>query len=183
MIKMHRLSSVVKEKVEAYVVSGVQEERKIELLDNLSIAVEKIQNKFENPIHNKAVKDGKEVENLCSCLEDIFQHGLKEKASQNSTKSAESLSFWTVVQKLSMKEDIQSIYRLSIIQSDVNRCRAWIRMKLKDHTIGSYIGLLTENSKVLKEFYNSNAFLRDAVKTESVRTLLQYVIASLDFYM
>eukprot|EP00795_Rhopilema_esculentum_P001579 gene1579-16031_t len=149
---MQRLSSVVKEKVEAYVVSGVQEERKIELLDNLSVAVEKVQSKFENPIHNKVVKEGKEVENLCSCLEDIFQHGLREKG-------------------------------LSIVQTDVNRCRAWIRMKLKDHTIGSYIGLLTENSKLLKEHYNTNAFLRDAVKTESVRTLLQYVIASLDFYI
>ena len=41
-------------------------------------------------------------------------------------------------------------FRLSIIQTEVNRCRAWIRMKLKDHTIGSYIGLLTENSKLLK---------------------------------
>ena len=29
----------------------------------------------------------------------------------NTTKSTDNLSFWGVVQKLSMKEDIQSIYR------------------------------------------------------------------------
>ena len=45
----------------------------------MNCTVLQVQSKFENPIHNKVVKDGREVENLCSCLEDIFQHGLKEK--------------------------------------------------------------------------------------------------------
>eukprot|EP00794_Sanderia_malayensis_P018739 gene18740-20628_t len=147
---MQRISSVVKETVGGYIPSSGTEERKIELLDNLSIAVEKTQNEFDNPLHKKIVTDGRTAKYLCNSLEDIFQHGLREK-------------------------------QLSIIQTDANRCRAWIKMKLTDHTIGSYIGLLTEDHKILRDFYNSSAFLRDSVKVESVKTLLQYVIANFDF--
>ncbi|XP_057291424.1 uncharacterized protein LOC130614043 isoform X2 [Hydractinia symbiolongicarpus] len=172
---MHKL----KGKVEAYVVSTMEDNQRTSLLDNLAISAEKIEEEAErNYISNKEriINDGANVIDFCECLLAVLSHEMRR---PNATQRP---SFWSVAEKLSPKNTIQMIYRLSgIRQSDNSRCHAWIRYALKEGSIGSFLSVLSEDSRLLKEFYKPAAFVRDITKMESAKSLILHTISLIHF--
>ncbi|XP_047127274.1 uncharacterized protein LOC100215572 isoform X1 [Hydra vulgaris] len=166
--------NILKDKFEAYVVSTMEDNQRVSLLDNFAISVEKAIEEADlnsQKKQGKVVKDGKVSEDFCYCLYAILDHELKEK-----------FSFWNIAELLSPKETVQMIYRLNFKQSDKTRSEAWIHHSLNEGSMGSYFSLLIEEeSGILKKFYKSSAFVRDKPKMESAQNLLNFAISSIQF--
>lgn len=143
---------------------------------NLSSAVEEIQRQIAQGY--SVIWNCNAVDKLCFCVEDIFNHGLKE--GLLSWASNNQVSFWSLANKITCKKDIEDINRLQL-KTDKEKCMAWIRQALKENTLSSYLNVITQDDKLLREFYHPHAFLCDAEKAERTITLITYGISHLDF--
>ncbi|KAJ7374669.1 zinc ion binding [Desmophyllum pertusum] len=147
-----------------------------DLYRTLSNAVEEIQGQIAQG--SDVIWNCSAVDKLCFCMEDIFNHGLKE--GLLSWASNNQVSFWSLANKITCKKDIEDINRLRI-KGDQERCLAWIRQGLKENTLGSYLNVITQDEKLLREFYYSHAFLCDRENAVKVKDLITYGISHLDF--
>ena len=111
---------------------------------------------------------------LCTSLEAVFVHGLKETflgklTSRFSSESAAGSprmpepSFWTFALVFSHKEVISQLDEMSQITSDVGRSRAWLRLALNDGLLLSYITAMISDKVSLAVHYEKFAFLRFAL--------------------
>ncbi|NWH73373.1 PKHM1 protein, partial [Piaya cayana] len=66
--------------------------------------------------------------------------------------------------------------QLIFINTDVGRCRAWLRLALNDGLMECYLKLLLRERSRLPEYYQASALLLDA---EECEFLLSYLQASL----
>jgi len=141
--------------------------------------VKEIQHQYQN--QEKAIDSNDLTNRLCSILEAIFIHGLKETflgrlsarlALADMSPKMPEPSFWTFVLVFSHKEVISSIEKLSQVNSDVGRSRAWVRHAVNDGLLVSYLTTMTEDKVSLSVHYNTHAFLRDHDKVEMIRRYL-----------
>lgn len=152
------------------------EEQGQDLYPQLSFVVEKIQRQMAEGY--SVIWNCKAVDELCFCMEDIFNHGLKERLL--SWTSNNQVSFWSLAAKITCKKDIEDINRLRL-KTDQEKCMAWIRQGLKENTLGSYLNVITQDEKLLREFYQPHAFLCNKEKAERTINLITYGISHLDF--
>lgn len=147
--------------------------------------VKEIQHKYRN--QEKEIESNDETTRLCSVLESMFIHGLKETflgrlssrlaLSDMSPKMPEP-SFWTFVLVFSHKEVISTVEKLSQVGSEVGRSRAWIRQGLNDGLLVPYLTTMAQDKVSLSVHYNTHAFLRDP---DRIDVAMRY-LAGLEVY-
>ena len=138
------------------------------------------------------------VTDLCNLLEAALLHGLKEKlslskmtsvvlgprspmklasgsslmSSSSEIESSYCQDFWPIIQILCHNQVSDSLMRLSNIDTDIGRCRAWLRLTLNEGLLGSYMEALTNDTSLLHGFYRSSSYLRDKDHMELLKSIL-----------
>ncbi|XP_062364054.1 pleckstrin homology domain-containing family M member 1 isoform X1 [Cinclus cinclus] len=134
--------------------------------------------------------DDSNANTLCSTLEAVFVHGLKSKHIKAETggKGKKSGSrgplpqpvFWGLLKSITHRNIVSELEQLMFINTDVGRCRAWLRLALNDSLMECYLKLLLRDRTRLHEYYQAPALLLD---TEECEFLLCYLqgLSSLTF--
>ncbi|XP_043911326.1 pleckstrin homology domain-containing family M member 1 isoform X1 [Protopterus annectens] len=129
---------------------------------------------------------------LCCALEAAFVHGLKTKYVKQEMvfrgkKPGGRISlpqpvFWALLKIITHRDVIAELEQLSFINTDVGRCRAWLRLALNDSLMESYMITLLRERSNLSGFYQPFAVLLD---TEECEVLLSYLqgLSSLSFQL
>lgn len=122
---------------------------------------------------------------LCSVLEAIFLHGLKDSLLNRVTEALSGPdfdampqpSFWGPLLVFSHRQIIDQIQALSQVTTEVGYCRAWIRLALNEGLLASYFCSIRRDNSALKPYYNRSAYIRDVDLVE----VAQKLIESLDY--
>jgi len=147
---------------------------KNKILKSLTESVTELQYQYQgqyDPIPSNEVAN-----RLCTALEAIFSHGLKEtflgrlssRLSDGGVSSPRmpEPTFWTFALVFSHKEVISHIEGLTQISSDVGRGRTWLRQALNDGLLVSYLTAMIADRVSLAVHYEKFAFLRDPEKRD-----------------
>lgn len=134
---------------------------------------------------NGVVSNCDETMTLCSVLEAIFLHGLKDSLLNRVTEALSGPdfdampqpSFWGPLLVFSHRQIIDQIQGLSQVTTEVGYCRAWIRMALNEGLLASYFCSIRRDNSALKPYYNRAAYIRDVDYMEVAQRLLE----SLDY--
>ncbi|XP_064492667.1 pleckstrin homology domain-containing family M member 1 [Pseudopipra pipra] len=120
---------------------------------------------------------------LCSALEAVFVHGLKAKhiKAQTGGKGKKSggrgplpqPAFWGLLKSITHRNIVSELEQLMFINTDVGRCRAWLRLALNDGLMECYLKLLLRDRSRLSEYYQAPALLLDAEECEFLLCYLQ----------
>ncbi|XP_026133059.1 pleckstrin homology domain-containing family M member 1-like isoform X3 [Carassius auratus] len=119
---------------------------------------------------------------LCCALEAVFIHGIKSKfirfdGSQvrkgGSRGALPQPVFWSLLKTVTHRDVVQELERLSFINSDIGRCRAWVRLALNDGLLECYLTSLLREGSNLGSYYQPGALLLDPEDREVLLTLLQ----------
>ncbi|KAG1679355.1 Pleckstrin y domain-containing family M member 3 [Nymphon striatum] len=81
--------------------------------------------------------------------------------------------FWKVLTLFSHRDVICQLEHLTQINSDVGRCRAWLRMAINDGLLDCYISTIRKDKKALKNFYKPYAYLLDSEHPHVLLSLIQ----------
>ncbi|XP_048220908.1 pleckstrin homology domain-containing family M member 1 isoform X2 [Perognathus longimembris pacificus] len=124
-----------------------------------------------------------EANTMCSALEAVFIHGLHAKhiraeAGGKRKKHAHQKPlpqpvFWPLLKAVTHKHIISELEHLVFVNTDVGRCRAWLRLALNDGLMECYLKLLLQEQARLCEYYQPTALLRDAEEGEFLLSFLQ----------
>ncbi|XP_043278921.1 uncharacterized protein Plekhm1 [Venturia canescens] len=122
---------------------------------------------------------------LCSVLEAIFLHGLKDSLLNRVTEvlsgpdfeAMPQPSFWGPLLVFSHREIIDQIQGMSQITSEVGYCRAWIRLAMNQGLLSSYLASIRRDNSALKPYYERAAFIRDPDLVD----VAQRLVESLDY--
>lgn len=122
-----------------------------------------------------------ETMTLCSALEAIFLHGLKDSLLNRVTEALSGPdldvmpqpSFWGPLLVFSHRQIIDQIQALSQISTEVGYCRAWIRTALNEGLLASYFCSIKRDGSALKPYYNRSAYIRDTDYVEVAQRLLE----------
>eukprot|EP00090_Calanus_glacialis_P015181 TRINITY_DN24037_c0_g1_i1.p1 TRINITY_DN24037_c0_g1~~TRINITY_DN24037_c0_g1_i1.p1 ORF type:complete len:775 (-),score=278.46 TRINITY_DN24037_c0_g1_i1:166-2490(-) len=158
------------------VVAKAQATAKNNILSAVSEAVSEVQYQYRNS--DTAIPSNDITARLCTSLEAVFVHGLKEtflgrlssrlsghEAMVASPKMPEP-SFWTFALVFSHKQVISQVDSLSQVSSEVGRARAWLRLALNDGLLVSYLTAMVCDNVSLAVHYEKFAFLRDPDKRD-----------------
>ncbi|NXY18574.1 PKHM1 protein, partial [Atrichornis clamosus] len=120
---------------------------------------------------------------LCSALEAVFVHGLKAKHIKAETGGKGKKSgargplpqpvFWGLLKSITHRNIVSELEQLMFINTDVGRCRAWLRLALNDGLMECYLKLLLRDRARLPEYYQAPALLLDAEECEFLLCYLQ----------
>ncbi|XP_010166490.1 pleckstrin homology domain-containing family M member 1, partial [Antrostomus carolinensis] len=120
---------------------------------------------------------------LCSALEAVFVHGLKAKhiKPESGGKGKKTGGrgplpqpvFWGLLKSITHRNIVSELEQLIFINTDVGRCRAWLRLALNDGLMECYLKLLLRERSRLPEFYQATALLLDAEECEFLLSYLQ----------
>ncbi|NXR49961.1 PKHM1 protein, partial [Hippolais icterina] len=120
---------------------------------------------------------------LCSALEAVFVHGLKAKhiKAESGGKGKKSGGrgplpqpvFWGLLKSITHRNIVSELEQLMFINTDVGRCRAWLRLALNDGLMECYLKLLLRDRTRLHEYYQAPALLLDAEECEFLLCHLQ----------
>ena len=122
-----------------------------------------------------------ETMTLCSVLEAIFLHGLKDSLLNRVTEvlsgpdfdAMPQPSFWGPLLVFSHRQIIDQIQTLSQITTEVGYCRAWIRIALNEGMLASYFCAIRRDNSALKPYYNRSAYIRDVDLVEVAQRLIE----------
>ncbi|KAG5348279.1 PKHM3 protein, partial [Acromyrmex charruanus] len=122
-----------------------------------------------------------ETMTLCSVLEAIFLHGLKDSLLNRVTEvlsgpdfdAMPQPSFWGPLLVFSHRQIIDQIQALSQITTEVGYCRAWIRIALNEGMLASYFCAIRRDNSALKPYYNRSAYIRDVDLVEVAQRLIE----------
>uniref|UniRef100_A0A670JDX9 Pleckstrin homology and RUN domain containing M1 n=1 Tax=Podarcis muralis TaxID=64176 RepID=A0A670JDX9_PODMU len=127
--------------------------------------------------------DDGDANTLCCALEAVFVHGLKAKhiKAESGAKGRKfggrlplpQPAFWALLKTITHRNIISELEHLDFINTDVGRCRAWLRLALNDGLMECYLKLLLHEKAHLSEYYHSPALLLDAEEVEFLLTYLQ----------
>lgn len=169
---------------------GLEERKREEMVkSNLMQELRKIVRELLNEHQEEGVIRSSETSNvLCSTLEAIFIHGLKETlVSKFSSVMAgpdqvPEPEFWSLVLVFSHRDIIQQIQKLTQITTDIGRSRAWIRLALNDALLPSYMESISVQNSALGPYYKKTAFLRDSEMVSNFRDEVKAITnVSFDF--
>ncbi|XP_072523165.1 pleckstrin homology domain-containing family M member 1 [Salminus brasiliensis] len=129
-----------------------------------------------------------EANQLCCALEAVFIHGLRSKHVRADGAGARGRKgpalpqpvFWSLLKSITHRDVILELEGLSFINSDVGRCRAWVRLALNDGLLECYLTSLLREGAKLSVYYQPGALLLDPEDREVLLSLLQG-LASLAF--
>ncbi|XP_043264284.1 pleckstrin homology domain-containing family M member 1 [Colletes gigas] len=132
-----------------------------------------------------AVGNCEESITLCSVLEAVFLHGLKDSLLNRVTEvlsdpdidAMPQPSFWGPLLVYSHRQIIDQIQASSQLTTEVGYCRAWIRLALNDGLLANYLCSIRREHSALKPYYNRSAFIRDLDFVEITERLIE----SLDY--
>lgn len=133
------------------------------------------------------VEDGQPIGNcdeamtLCSVLEAIFLHGLKDSLLNRVTEALSGPdfdampqpSFWGPLLVFSHRQIIDQIQSMRQITTEVGYCRAWIRLALNEGLLSSYLCSIRRDNSALKPYYDRAAFIRDADLVDVAQRLIE----------
>ncbi|TRY75070.1 hypothetical protein TCAL_08575 [Tigriopus californicus] len=117
------------------------------------------------------------VRKLCLALERTFLHGWKVVESAGSSGSmlpaalaggphgqahpASSASFWPLLKAVLSRSELERFYLLKHVNSDLGRCRAWLRASLNEHSFERGVQNILADGSKLKTWYGPGAFILD----------------------
>lgn len=127
------------------------------------------------------VSNCEESMTLCSVLEAIFLHGLKDSLLNRVTEALSGPdfdampqpSFWGPLLVFSHRQIIDQIQALSQVTTEVGYCRAWIRLALNEGLLASYFCSIRRDNSALKPYYNRSAYIRDVDLVEIAQRLIE----------
>lgn len=121
---------------------------------------------------------------LCNILEAIFIHGLRDSLGERMSSLLGSdpdrmpvPNFWPVIMVISHRDLMEQVSELSFINSEVGRSRAWVRLALNQGQVCSYLSVLLQDNRTLKDYYRTTAFLRDSERSDIMLRVLQPISA------
>ncbi|KAF2976388.1 hypothetical protein EK904_013536, partial [Melospiza melodia maxima] len=127
--------------------------------------------------------DDSNANTLCSALEAVFVHGLKAKhiKAESGGKGRKSGGrgplpqpvFWGLLKSITHRNIVSELEQLMFINTDVGRCRAWLRLALNDGLMECYLKLLLRDRTRLHDYYQAPALLLDAEECEFLLCYLQ----------
>ncbi|XP_051850858.1 pleckstrin homology domain-containing family M member 1 [Antechinus flavipes] len=127
-------------------------------------------------------EDG-EANVMCSALEAVFIHGLQAKyikadaGGKRKKKGGQTPlpqpAFWPLLKTITHRNTITDLEHLTFINTDVGRCRAWLRLALNDGLMECYLKLLLQEKSQLCKYYQPTALLLDPEESEIFLSLLQ----------
>nr|CAD7461090.1 unnamed protein product [Timema tahoe] len=148
------------------------------LVVQLSNSVKQIQ--LEQTQKNPFSYGCDDTASLCTVLEAIFIHGLKETFINRVTQvigtdpdQRPEPSFWGPLLVFSHREIIDQVNSLNLVTTDVGRCRAWLRLALNDCLLSSYLGAMRRENSALKPYYRRSAFVCDSELLDVVQRLVE----------
>ncbi|XP_067825166.1 pleckstrin homology domain-containing family M member 1 isoform X2 [Heptranchias perlo] len=133
--------------------------------------------------------DDSDANVLCCVLESVFVHGLKSKyvRTDGGNRGRKGIRaplpqpvFWTLLKTVTHRDVVTELERLNFINTDVGRCRAWVRLALNDGLMECYLVSLFREKGSLCDFYHPVALLLDSEDSEVVLSYLQG-LSSLSF--
>ena len=158
-----------KSSIQSSKIAKVQASAKKNILAAVNEAVSEVQYEYKDNLDS--LPSNETTARLCTALEAIFVHGLKEtflgrlssrlvgQEAVSSPKMPEP-SFWTFALVFTHKHVLGQIYGLSQINSDVGRARAWLRLALNDGLLVSYLTAMVSDKVSLAVHFEKFAFLR-----------------------
>ena len=72
-----------------------------------------------------------------------------------------SPNFWTFVMVFSHKETLAKIDSLRLVNQDVGRGRAWLRLALNEGLLSSYLSAMSRDKVTARRHYKRGAVVRD----------------------
>ncbi|XP_059049163.1 uncharacterized protein LOC131844323 [Achroia grisella] len=159
------------------------------LINNLSECVKDIQynNQFEENFHS-VLGSNDSTNTLCSALEAVFLHGLKDtffrkakNALSGDSDQRPEPNFWPLVLVLSHRQNIDQISSLPQINTEIGQCRAWLRIALNECLLSSYLSTLLKNISAVKPFYTRAAFVSDTEILEVAQKLIEGLESCVQF--
>lgn len=120
------------------------------------------------------------TDELCTALEAVFVHGLRETFLERMTSSLAGgrsrklpePNYWPTVMLVTHSATLQHISQMSQIHNDVGKCRAWLRLSLNEGLLTSYLKALHLLSNSLSMHYESYALLRHSEHLQLVERKL-----------
>lgn len=130
---------------------------------------------------NGIVSNCEETMTLCSVLEAVFLHGLKDSLLNRVTEvlsgpdfdAVPQPSFWGPLLVFSHRQIIDQIQSFSQLTTEVGYCRAWIRLALNEGVLASYFYSIRKDNSALKPYYNRSAFIRDTDLVDVAQRLIE----------
>ncbi|XP_040290629.1 pleckstrin homology domain-containing family M member 1 isoform X1 [Bufo bufo] len=126
--------------------------------------------------------DDDDAISFCVALEAIFIHGLKVKfirtqAGKRRNKGRQvplpQPAFWPLLKAITHRDVTTQLEKISYINSDVGRCRSWLRLALNESLMECYFLTLQREKSHLLEYYQPFALLLDAEDCDVVLSYLQ----------
>ncbi|XP_049804747.1 run domain Beclin-1-interacting and cysteine-rich domain-containing protein isoform X1 [Schistocerca nitens] len=151
------------------------------LMSHLSESVKDIQLQHTEPQDAaKIVSNNDTTNSLCTVLEAIFIHGLKDtflnRVSQAIGADPDQRpepTFWGPLLVFSHREIIDQVNSLNLVTTDVGRCRVWLRIALNDCLLSRYLEAMRQDGSALKPYYRSSAFVRDGERLDVAQRLIE----------
>lgn len=159
---------------------GSEKTIKQSLTANLSFSIKEVQleQSHKDKIDNSSLNES--LNSLCTVLEAIFIHGLKEtflnRVSQvigGDPDMKPEPTFWGPLLIFSHRDIIDQINSLVLITTDVGKCRAWLRFALKESLLSSYLSAMRSDRAALKPYYRRWAYLLDVELVEVAQKLIE----------
>uniref|UniRef100_A0A0A9ZHN1 Pleckstrin homology domain-containing family M member 1 n=1 Tax=Lygus hesperus TaxID=30085 RepID=A0A0A9ZHN1_LYGHE len=104
---------------------------------------------------------------LLVALEAIFIHGVKESFAEKFSSAfgdpdrMPAPEFWTPMMIFTPRHTISQVMNYAQIANDVGRSRSWIRACLNDGFFLGYLMTIAQETKSLKPYYKTTAYLVD----------------------
>ncbi|XP_030631587.1 pleckstrin homology domain-containing family M member 1 [Chanos chanos] len=159
--------------------------------ENIALTLKALQKRYVTTDQWVTSEDS-EANLLCCALEAVFIHGIRGKYIRSdaggrgwkggSRGTLPQPVFWCLLKTVTHRDVISELENLSFINTDVGRCRAWVRLALNDGLLECYLTSLLREDVKLSGYYQSNALLLDLEEREVLLSLLQG-LASLSFQL
>ncbi|XP_053309958.1 pleckstrin homology domain-containing family M member 1 [Spea bombifrons] len=164
---------------------NVQESRdvKLRITKKLSSCLRELQVRYVTT-DDVVTSEDNDANGLCVALEAVFIHGLKPKFIKTEADRRKGRSrgrhvplpqpaYWPLLKAITHRNVITELESVSFINTDVGRCRSWLRLALNDCLMECYFISLQREKSWLLEYYQPCALLLDAEDCDVVLSYLQ----------
>ncbi|ROT68444.1 putative sorting nexin-29-like [Penaeus vannamei] len=162
--------------------SDIRNSKKESLLSGLLTAVQGCQVRFGGRAE-LATETDERVASLCTSLESALSYGLKPRSPNRGLAAIKQVKdivtsglnlhltlpggdteapvLWWYVRELLTRHEYERFLLLKNVNTDLGRGRAWIRSLLNEHSLERYMHILVCDEKLLLQWYEPWALLRD----------------------